>query len=93
MLTCVEICAGAGGQAIGLDMAGFEHVALIEYESEQYIKMAKTDVEDFKNSMYFLLSNGIKGYKKLSLKHLIDNYVFKLGEDRFFKLIEKINVP
>lgn len=34
MLTCVEICAGAGGQAIGLDMAGFEHVALIEYEAE-----------------------------------------------------------
>lgn len=34
MLTCVEICAGAGGQAIGLDMAGFAHVALVEYESE-----------------------------------------------------------
>lgn len=34
MLTCVEICAGAGGQALGLDMAGFHHVALVEYESE-----------------------------------------------------------
>ena len=33
-LTCVEICAGAGGQAIGLDMAGFEHVALVEYEPD-----------------------------------------------------------
>ena len=33
-LTCVEICAGAGGQAIGLDRAGFEHVALVEYEQE-----------------------------------------------------------
>ena len=33
-LTCVEICAGAGGQAIGLERAGFEHVALVEYESE-----------------------------------------------------------
>jgi DNA (cytosine-5)-methyltransferase 1 len=32
--TCVEICAGAGGQALGLDMAGFEHVALVEYEPE-----------------------------------------------------------
>lgn len=32
--TCVEICAGAGGQAIGLDMAGFEHVALVEYEPD-----------------------------------------------------------
>ncbi len=34
MLTCVEICAGAGGQAIGLDLAGFEHIALVEYEPE-----------------------------------------------------------
>lgn len=33
-MTCVEICAGAGGQALGLEMAGFEHVALVEYEAE-----------------------------------------------------------
>ena len=32
-LTCVEICAGAGGQALGLAMAGFVHVALVEYEA------------------------------------------------------------
>lgn len=34
MLTCVEICAGAGGQALGLHLAGFEHLALVEYEAE-----------------------------------------------------------
>jgi len=28
-LTCVEICAGAGGQALGLDRAGFRHVAAL----------------------------------------------------------------
>ena len=33
-LACVEICAGAGGQAIGLERAGFAHVALVEYEQE-----------------------------------------------------------
>lgn len=33
-LTCVEICAGAGGQALGLAMAGFVHMALVEYESD-----------------------------------------------------------
>lgn len=34
MLSCIEICAGAGGQALGLEMAGFQHVALIEYEKD-----------------------------------------------------------
>ena len=34
MLTSVEICAGAGGQALGLAMAGFAHEALVEYEQE-----------------------------------------------------------
>ncbi|MFC5755655.1 DNA cytosine methyltransferase [Rhizobium sp. GCM10022189] len=32
-LTVVEICAGAGGMSIGLERAGFEHVALVEYDN------------------------------------------------------------
>lgn len=31
-LKSIEICAGAGGQALGLENAGFEHVALVEIE-------------------------------------------------------------
>lgn len=30
MLRTVELCAGAGGQALGLELAGFEHAALFE---------------------------------------------------------------
>lgn len=31
-LKSLEICSGAGGQAIGLEEAGFEHIALVEIE-------------------------------------------------------------
>ncbi|MDD4885618.1 MAG: DNA cytosine methyltransferase [Thiomonas sp.] len=31
--TSLEICTGAGGQALGLEMAGFHHAALVEIES------------------------------------------------------------
>lgn len=40
--TSIEICAGAGGQALGLEMAGFEHVALVEYEKD-YCKCLKSN--------------------------------------------------
>ena len=71
MLTCVEICAGAGGQALGLDMAGFHHVALVEYESDYcaVLKMNRPtwnvvckDVRDFVGRDYKnvdLLSGGV----------------------------------
>ncbi len=32
-LSCVEMCAGAGGQALGLERAGFSHSALVEIEA------------------------------------------------------------
>ena len=30
----IEFCAGAGGQAIGLEQAGFRHCALVEIEPD-----------------------------------------------------------
>jgi len=61
LLTSIEICAGAGGQALGLAMAGFTHVALVEYESK-YCNILKQnrpewdvvckDVKDFSGLPY-----------------------------------------
>lgn len=31
-LTSIEVCAGAGGQALGLERAGFEHLACVEFD-------------------------------------------------------------
>jgi DNA (cytosine-5)-methyltransferase 1 len=33
-LTCVEICAGAGGQSLGLESAGFEHTLAVEIDPD-----------------------------------------------------------
>lgn len=33
-LSCLEICAGAGGQSLGLEQSGFHHVAAVEIDAD-----------------------------------------------------------
>ena len=69
--TSIEICAGAGGQAIGLEQAGFDHLALVEIEplacetlnkNRPYWNTIKLDVRDFSATDYKgidLLAGGV----------------------------------
>ena len=60
-LKSLEICAGAGGQAIGLEDAGFEHIALLEIEplacqtlktNRPHWNVVQGDVRKFKATRY-----------------------------------------
>lgn len=42
-LTSLEICAGAGGQAVGLHNAGFDHLALVEWD-QHAVQTLRTNV-------------------------------------------------
>lgn len=67
----IEICAGAGGQALGLEQAGFEHVALIEIDQPACATLRKNrpawnviegDVKSFSAKKYYdidLLAGGV----------------------------------
>jgi len=70
-LSCVEICAGAGGQALGLERAGFEAEALVEIDNRccetlRYNRpnwnVIEGDVKDFDGHTYKgiqLLAGGV----------------------------------
>ena len=64
---------------------------LVEYQSEELIKKFKRDKEIFIDSIYNLLVNGIKGYKNLNLKQLIELYISNKTQEDFTNLLEELN--
>ncbi len=66
MLTSIEICAGAGGQALGLAMAGFAHEVLIEYEKE-YCDTLKMNRPEWN-----VLCEDIKNFSGIPYKNKVD---------------------
>ena len=67
----IEICAGAGGQALGLEQAGFDHIALVEIDKDACATLRQNrphwnviegDVKSFSASSYAgvdLLAGGV----------------------------------
>ncbi|GMV91207.1 MAG: hypothetical protein AMXMBFR82_09850 [Candidatus Hydrogenedentota bacterium] len=60
-LTSLEICAGAGGQALGLEQAGFDHVRLVEIDgtacdtlrlNRPYWEVSQADIRTFDGRPY-----------------------------------------
>ncbi len=60
-LTAIKLCAGGGGQALGLEMAGFHHVAAVEYEphycttlrtNRPHWKVVEEDIRNFRSQDY-----------------------------------------
>jgi len=68
-LTSLELCAGGGGQALGLEKAGFSHVALVDNDrhacatlrtNRPFWNTIETDLKNFDATQYrsFRLPNG-----------------------------------
>lgn len=70
-LSSLEICAGAGGQALGLDQSGFDHLALVEIDADAcrtlrfnrpFWNVLNTDMKEFSACHYEnvdLLAGGV----------------------------------
>ena len=61
--TSIEICAGAGGQAIGLEQAGFDHIELVELEplACQTLKLNRPEWNVHQMDIKYYTADHLKG--------------------------------
>lgn len=60
----IEICAGAGGQALGLELAGFEHIALVELDPSACATLRKN------RPSWNVLEQDVKAFSALEYKNV-----------------------
>lgn len=68
-LTSLEVCAGAGGQALGLERAGFDHVALVEVEKvcRATLRLNRPEWQVLEDTQSNLKTFDATGYQGVSL--------------------------
>lgn len=66
-LSSLEICAGAGGQALGIEQAGFEHVSLVEIEAAacQTLRINRTHWHVTEGDLHYYSAEKWKGIELL----------------------------
>jgi len=66
--TSIEICSGAGGQALGLEMAGFDHEALVEIEPPacSTLRANRPNWQVFETDLRTFSAKGYKGIDLLA---------------------------
>lgn len=69
-LQSVELCAGAGGQALGLEQAGFEHKALIEIDPHacRTLKANRPEWNVFEGDLREAVDGNLIGFSPKSFK-------------------------
>ncbi|WP_329195511.1 MULTISPECIES: DNA cytosine methyltransferase [unclassified Streptomyces] len=77
-LTSIEICAGAGGQAIGLHQAGFSHLALVEIDRNA-AKTLTHNIErrpgwSFERKYCEIITGDVKDFEPENLKKALDHF-------------------
>ena len=67
-LSSVEMCAGAGGQALGLEKAGFGHEALVEIENHfcETLRLNRPKWNVFENDLKWIRQLKTQKYQKSS---------------------------
>lgn len=67
--TSLELCAGAGGQALGLERAGFDHVGVVEIDSDCCATLRKNrpDWQVFEQDLREFAKGDLSAFKGIDL--------------------------
>ena len=68
-VSSLEICAGAGGQALGLEQAGFRHQGLVEIERHccATLRLNRPGWKVFEKDLHLFSEQDAEGFKGIEL--------------------------